>query len=270
MLIYIPTYKRVGRQITLAALPKEWLSRTWLVVRPEEKDAHFFDGRPCKVVVCDKKGVPAARAAALVHAEQSREETAWFFDDDLRFSVRQPFWDFLLGDVKMQKADRFDINRGLERAERLIGPSLPMVGWDARGGNDRRPEEDLKYNCRVMRAFGVHITTLRQQVIDIAKYDFWEDFHVALSLIERGFPIANMMKITNDGVTNSAGGVSTYRNVEALRKCREAFCKEHPFAKPIEKQPKSWSVDGGETVPDLTIYWQKCAAHAAKLKKAKS
>lgn len=259
MLIYIPTYGRSGKQITLRALPDRALKRVVMVVRPEEAKA--FPG--FETLVCAKPGVPAARQAALDHANKHIIEKAFFFDDDLRFARRPRGWNIEKGNVKLEKATCGDIEKALNTTEGMVSRELPMVGWDARGGNDRRPEHPFKPFCRVMRAFCVHVPTLRHYGIRFDRFPFWEDFHVALSLIEAGKTIGNLMTMTNDGVTNSKGGVSTYRNVEALRKCREEFCKRHPFAKPVEKTPKSWDV-GGATVPDLVIYWQKAAKAAEK------
>jgi hypothetical protein len=266
--IYIPTYKRVGKQTTLKALPPAWKLKTWLVVRPEEAKAHEWPRE--RILVCDKKGVPAARQAACEHALAQGEHYVFMFDDDLRFAVRPAAWKFPHA-TKLRKATEQDIQDGINRvgAELASVPKLSMLGFDARGGNQTRAEPDLQLHCRVMRAFGVNAATLRTLKIRFDAFPFWEDFHVALSLIRHGHAIGNLMRWTNDAGTNTAGGCSTYRNVEALRECQTLFALEHKHAKPVLKKPKSWGGELGKApaIPDFVIYWQKAVkeAHARHL-----
>lgn len=259
MLIYIPTYKRVDKQVTLHTLMHAWNpEKIWLVARPEEERA--LRGIWPNVLVCVKKGVPAARQAAIEHAADKGVMRAFFFDDDLKFAVREPEWCFQTGDTKLVAASHDDLKHHLAVVELKLNPWLPMLGFDARSGNNRKPERRMQYQCRIMRAFGVHVPTLTSLGIRFDAFPFWEDFHVALSLLEHGKPIANLTTITNDAATNTAGGCSTYRNVEALQKCQKAFAKAHPCAKPVLKKAKSWG--GGmaeQEVPDFVIYWQKAA-----------
>lgn len=259
MLIYIPTYKRVGKQVTLHTVMHAWApEKIWLVARPEEEKA--LRGIWPNVLVCAKKGVPAARQAALEHARTLREKKVFFFDDDLKFAVRYPGWCFQTNDTKLEPATPADIRLHLVAVEKKLTGDLPMLGFDARSGNNRKKERFIQYQCRVMRAFGVHVPALAENNIRFDAFPFWEDFHVALSLLERGKPIANLTTITNDAATNTAGGCSTYRNVEALLKCQKAFAKAHPHAKPVLKKAKSWG--GGmaeQDIPDFVIYWQKAA-----------
>ncbi len=272
MLIYIPTYKRVGRLTTLQFLSDEWQRKTYLVIRPEELGFHEWPAS--RTITCATPGVPAARQAAVCHA-RAMGKNCFMFDDDLRFAIRPPGWKFPKN-TKLRKATIADVSRGLDHVHRMlmVGPSrwtvqdgqpIHMLGFDARGGNNQRECDDVQFNCRVMRAFGVNTKTLEKHNIRFDTFPFWEDFHVALSLIAHGYRIGNLMNYTNDAGTNTAGGCSTYRNYEALARCQTLFALEHKHAKPVLKRPKSWGGALGadaKGIPDFVIYWKKAVQDA--------
>ncbi len=259
MNIYIPTYGRVGKQITLAALPPSVCKRTWLVVRPEEKTKHDFP----RVLVCPIKGVPAARQHACDHARKLGERFAFFFDDDLHFAVRPANWCFETNEVSLRKAVPPDLAQGLDAVEGWL-KHYPMVGFDARAGNNRCPERNIRLACRVMRAFGVDVELMHKHSIRFDRFPFWEDFHVGLSLLERGYLNANLLDYVNDGVTNAEGGVSTYRNLDRMKECLGQFIREHPCAKAVYKKTKWRGMEGVE-VPDMMIFWKKAAQKSGAL-----
>jgi hypothetical protein len=115
-----------------------------------------------------------------------------------------------------------------------------------------------------MRAFGVDRRVLAKEKIRFDKYLFWEDFHVALSLLKKGYENIVTTDYCNDAATNTSGGCSLYRSLDKLAAVRKDFLQEHaPFAVAVDKTAKSWGggMGGvGATVPDLKIYWQKAAA----------
>jgi len=257
--IYIPTYGRVGKQITLAALSPSARKRTWLVVRPEERTAHNWP----RMLVCEKKGVPAARQEACKHALREGSRFAFFFDDDLHFSIRPPTWCFETNEVSLRKATCMDIAAGLCEAESWL-KHYPMVGFDARAGNNRCAERNIRLACRVMRAFGVDVPLMFKLGIAFDHFPFWEDFHVGLSFLEKGYLNANLTRYTNDGVTNSEGGVSTYRNLDKMKACLSEFIKLHPCAKAVYKKTK-WRGMENVAVPDMMVFWKKAAQKGGAL-----
>lgn len=255
MTIYIPTKGRVDRQVTFKQLPMAWQAKTWFVVCPEEEKE--FSWTP-NVLVCHETGVPAARQYAL---DVCMTRYAFFLDDDLRFSRREENWS--MEQPQMRKMTSADLGDALDWCRSLL-KDYPMVGLDARGGNNQRPEIHVKINTRIMRAFGVDTAILNKEKIRFDKYLFWEDFHVALSLLVRGYKNIVTTDYCNDAATNTPGGCSTYRTTEKLLAVRKLFLQEHaPFATAVDKTAKSWGEKmggAGATVPDLKIYWQKAAA----------
>ncbi len=255
MRIYIPTYKRVGLQKTLAALSPQLRKITWLVVRPEEKHAHEHP----HILVEKHPGVPAARQCALEHAYEANHTVCVMLDDDLKFAHRGVTW--TPDTPKLNPSVASDVARAIGfMRDSVLDYGYAMFGFDARSGNNRKPEKDTESPARVMRAFAVHTKTLMREKIRFDKFPFWEDFHVGLSLLERGYKIGNFLNMTTDAGTNTKGGVSTYRTAAKLAACLKDFQKLHPTIRPVLKKPKSWGGELGqreEGIPDMVVYWKK-------------
>lgn len=260
MKVYIPTKGRatVAQQKSLAALPDKWRQRTTLVICPEE-EATFRRILPgTELLVCEKKGVPAARQAALEHSD---DPIVCMLDDDLRFVRRMDDWSFPDNTKMMQctPEDRGFAMDWMEDAMRIYA----AAGLGARGNNNGIPDHPNREASRMMRAFAVDRTVLEDLDIRFDKYLYWEDFHVTLCLLKAGYPNLISLHFCCDGVTNTAGGVSLYRNYETLRETRDAFLEEHaPFAEANDsKSAASWLGWDGDTVPDLRINWRKAFAY---------
>lgn len=260
MRIYIPTLGRVeawtrpeNRQLTFHWIPVEWKKHLWLCVHQREADA--FSWWEQKIVV-DKVGAPHARQQIVEHATRSYEDPRIaMFDDDLRFARREKDWVVKFGSASQSTEQ--DVSDALEMLfERLN--EYAMVGISARQGNQSRPERIGEENKRMMRSFGVRTDVLHSTGIRFDKYPFWEDFHVALSLLRRGYPNYLILEHMTDGITNKPGGCAEYRTNAALAACREAFLAEHaPYAQPNDKSTSAWSGAEAETAPDLRISWLK-------------
>lgn len=260
MELIIPTRGRVGKQVTFNSLPPKWQDKVVFVVSPEEKDAFERYGRP--ILVCEKVGVPAARQLAVDTYPQS---CLFFLDDDLRFSQRCKGWEFGVK-TKLDKMTFEDMGHALDVMEEEL-QEFAAVGFDARGGNNNRPYLKKRIVYRMMRAFGVDCGVLNEERIRFDVFPYWEDFHVTLELLKKGYANSVSMDFCADGVTNTAGGCSLYRNLDDLRTTRDAFIAMHsPFAVSNEKPAESWGGGmggAGATVPDMRIFWRK--AYAAGL-----
>jgi hypothetical protein len=119
----------------------------------------------------------------------------------------------------------------------------------------------------MMRSFGVDCNVLLEEEITFDKYLYWEDFHVTLSLLTRGYPNLLSVVYCSDGVTNEEGGVSLYRNHDDLVRVRAAFLEEWgQWAQANDrKSAKNWKGTDAAFVPDLKIAWRKAAEYGAEL-----
>lgn len=256
MWIYIPTYMRARKQITFSKIPKEWQEQTIFVVRPEEASLFSWHSNP--PLICDKIGVPAARQAALEHCPTN---SLWFFDDDLNFSYRPDDWSLEHWQLLAMSSEK--LNEALYFMEEKLN-KFAIVGMDERAMNNGKPQRYHKDAGRIMRAFGIRKDILEAENLRFDKYLFWEDFHIALSLFKKGYLTHLSLVYLNNGITNTKGGVGTYRKFELLKLEREKFLQEHaPFATPVDKQVKTWNVDW-PFIPDLKIYWKKALDSARK------
>ena len=253
MHLYIPTYKRPFNQRTYDFLEKSWQGRVTFVVHPSEMN-HFI-GKD--FVVCDKVGAPEFRERAVLDAMTKERWTIFMFDDDLRFSMRTPDWTF--ENPKLVPMNPEDLSAALCEVEQVLDSGkYALVGFAPRGFNNGERCHPTRENTRIMRAFGVNVAVLLEENIVFNKYPYWEDFHVTLSLLTRGYANLVFTKFCNDGVTNAKGGVSEYRTRETLIETRKDFLKEWgDYVVPVEKGSVGWGKTDEVTMPDLKIDWAK-------------
>lgn len=258
-MIFIPTYGRLHKQKTLSWFSEEDKERTILVVRPsEQKEALKIFGRSLyDTLVCKRPGVAAARQAAVEYCVDEDIDICTMFDDDLQFCQRVSDWDFETNNRAL-KPTQDEVDAAVQWLFDNCSKDFPIACIAPRGGNNTIEERWQIFNGRVMRSFAVHVPTLVKHEIRFDKFYYWEDFHVALSLLELGYEnIINVDAVTG-GDTNAKGGVN--RDLPAMWKCIHAFQKEHPTIRIREKQmndgdrgPRAERV----TVPDMTVYWKK-------------
>lgn len=261
MRIYIPTYRRPNVQTTFHKLPRQWQDKLWFVVREDEE--HLFKWHP-RLVIVRAPGAPEARQAALLHCVSEGETKLWMFDDDLTFSCRSGDMDYDSNGKEfhiLRPMTLDDMDRGLSEADSELD-TYAAVAFSARGFNNGIVA-DRREGYRMMMAFGVRTDFLAEHHIRFNEFKFWEDFHVTLEILKRGYPNLIMMDYCHNGVTNKAGGVSTYRTRERLLEEREKFIARHaPYAIAVEKKAESWGQGMSGTVPDLKIDWAKALREA--------
>lgn len=256
--IYIPTKGRLERQITFRRLMPDIRESVVFVVCPEEADYFRRNYPDNEVMVVDKIGVPAARQAVMDISDPDFPYVI-FLDDDIRFVCRIDDWLFELPHMRQCTDD--DVRLAFQWMEKRLD-KYAMVGLSARGMNNGIPDRYEREASRIMRAFGVDRELIREEAIRFDAFMFWEDFHVTLSLLTRGYPNIMSTVYCTDGTTNDTGGVSMYRNRAALEKERRRFLEMWgPWCKPSEKRAKNWSNIDEETMPDLIVSWRKAYAY---------
>lgn len=260
MPLYIPTLGRVAKQKTYRLLPDTWKSRVTFVVHAREADAFLktWQFGEDRIVVVDKVGAPHARKTAIDDAARRGFHKIFMLDDDLRFCYRPDDWQYKIKDYCGDMTPEV-LDKALCTMELCLNHYV-HCGFGARAGNQAKPQLHVDFNGRLMRSFGVRVDVLKEKGIDIAKYPYWEDFHVVLSLLRRGYPNYVSLDYTTDGYTNTEGGCSLYRDEPTLRATRIDFLAEHgKFAKKNDKPAKTWGQGfaNAETAPDMIIQWKK-------------
>lgn len=255
MLIYIPTYGRPKRQITFNSLPRRFQKRTIFVVRPEEEQEVLrLWGGSCRGVLVQRgSGVSSARQTALEHDDGF--DTLCFLDDDLRFSARVSNWDFE-NNNRALKMSAYELEAALLFLQAEVEKGTACAGLGARGGNNGIRRRWINPNYRIMRSFALRRDVLQRHNIRFDLFSYFEDFHVALSLLELGYPNVVSVNWVSDGITNSVGGVQ--RDYTQLWQNAERFVGLHPTAKIVEKSFKHGAKsDVRKMFPDLSIQWKK-------------
>lgn len=253
MFIYIPTFGRPEKQITFKALPQCFQKKVVFVVRDEEYKAvqRLFGGKCKEIIVQEGTGVAAGRQTAVEH---SPHDAICFLDDDIRFSTRLPDWDYTTNNRALKSSVQ-DVQAGIEWIEEQLN-EYDCVGLGARGGNNGIPKRWVNLNYRIMRSFGVSKSALRRYNLRFDDFYYWEDFHVAMSLLELGRENIVSVNWVTDGVTNAKGGV--VRNLKKMWIQARKFVDLHPSAVLVEKKFKHGDKELADTIfPDLRIAWKK-------------
>lgn len=251
--IYIPTYGRLDKQTTLLKLLPLDQKQVILVVRKEEylKASRLWGAGIDCVIEQTGAGVANARQTALDHCTDS---VLIFLDDDLAIDKRVPDWN-MADNAKCKVCSPDQIHDALLWLQTNCHETYPAVGLTAKGNNNTIEERWQVENSRIMRSFAVHKPTLIKHNIRFDEFYYWEDFHVALSLLELGYKNLINVAIRTDSLTNASGGV--VRHPANMQFVAEAFQKRHPTVSLKKKKMIDPENGGTIEVPDMTVYWKK-------------
>jgi len=263
MLIAIPSKARATRQVTLRSLPREIRDKVYVVVEPQ--DAHSYGFLECNLLVLpeNNRGLWFARQWLLDYCCAKGETKVFMMDDDLTFARRRDdSRDKFTTPTDPELLLAFDtVDQQLDKYDHVaIAP---------REGGNRRTE-DYILNTRAMRAHGHRVDKLAEYGLRYTndQAHMIEDFTMELSLLLLGRPhyTINWM-VTNQSGSNTTGGCSTYRTMEAQERAAYALKAKFPnFVQVVKKKTKTaW---GGQERTDVVIAWKKAyewgVAHARK------
>ena len=248
MRIYIPTYQRVGTQLTFNALPRRWKAQTTFVLNAWDHKCmkHWIEdnGADAWIVPLEIDTIAAKRMFII---EEAKEDKIVMMDDDLRFSHRV--------DGKLVKADPDNIGFYLTCLEDKLDDYV-HAGFSARQGNNRLPD-GWKSPHRMMYVLGYRPAVLRENC-ELGRIETREDFDYTLQLLRLGFPNAVTCDICVDQKYNNKGGCSSQRTVEASNADAEKLAALHPgYVKFVTK-------DYLASVPrkEVTVQWKKALTDA--------
>jgi hypothetical protein len=184
------------------------------------------------------------------------DEPFCMVDDDLLFFKRRDddrtkLRDLQSGELLHAFIEMERILRGCEDSR------VAHVGFAAREGANRNTEEYL-YNTRIMRVLGYSSGPLKEHGIRFDEMEVMEDFHVALSLLERGYDnmVMNEFAHNQAGGSGAVGGCSHFRTPELQAANAHKLAELHPGVVKVTKKVTKGAWGGGERT-DVTVYWKK-------------
>lgn len=248
--IYIPTYKRIGRQETWSWLPADvQRDHAFLVAVPEEAEALEMLGY--NVLSCPAQGIAATRQWIMDNHDLARGNVAIMMDDDLKFSVRRQ--DEPTKFVKPAKGSP-EVQEMLDLMEGLMD-FVPFGGLAARSGANR-VTEPYRMNARIYDSWVVNVKVARALNIRVDRVPFMEDFDTALQFLHYGFP--NLMlntHVKDDNGSNVSGGCSAYRDDTGQELAAMQLKGLWPDFVTLVQRPAWNGMDGSRT--DVRIGWAK-------------
>lgn len=245
--IYIPTYKRVGNQITFDNLPKKWQEKTVLVVHPDE----IHEGYP--TLKCPEQGNGIANVRKWI-AEYAGKTRYGVLDDDLNYY-------YTASNKLIKPSNRKLDDEGFDEMFAAIDESMDKgylhvaceVTW-----NIPVYEKDYYENTRITNNIFYDGSRLPIDDLDWTSIPLAEDYYVNLQLLTSGYKNKVLLRYRTSGsATNSEGGCSTYRTIEkhneSVLKLKEAFPNFVSLREKIQKNGP-WK---GKPKLAATIQWKK-------------
>lgn len=262
MKIFIPTRGRVediiiaGKpvsvQFTWDALSDEAKSYTTLVCPEEEVEGHLRKGRKAIARPSYVKNLSQSRQWMV---ENFKDPKTLMLDDDLKFFRRIKPEAYNLERVYKEDVDPVlkNVMDGLD--------TFAHVGLSPRQMNQKHFPARWIHVFRINAVLGVDARVLLQENIRYDEVTVMADYHVHLSLLERGY--ANRVFVAGAWdqklPSGSPGGCSIYRTKDSQEAGAYRLKELHPESvEVVKKVPKvGWDGDLSGERTDVTIYWKK-------------
>lgn len=260
MRIYIPTYGRSGKQVTLKSIPKKLHSQVSLVVQKREASLYTWIGDHFDIQVLPDNIRTIGPTRDWIIENHRNKKFGWklvMLDDDIKFDTRRKD-----DPGKFIGSTEKEIIQIFEKIEAHLD-IYAHVGVLAREGGNRATEKIIEC-ARMMRVLAYDISILKKEKIAFNRLSVMEDFDVTLSLLRTGYKNAILCDwVQGQGSSNAEGGCSHYRTLDLHARSARGLQKLHPdFVKLVTKKTKSaW---GGEERTDVTIQWKKAYASSQR------
>lgn len=244
MKIYIPTRGRVGRQVTLMALPPHLRPHAWLVCPRDEVKLHKEQtpnviAQPSSITTIAEK-----RAWIIKQAHKNGEEKLVMLDDDMGFYARGP-----KGLLKEYATE--DVLEELFLWIDCMLEDYAHVGISSRMGNNH-VDEICKTTTRMMHALA-YAVPIAVREIKFNRVAFREDFDYTLQLLRKGYDnIVRYDVCVAPGTYGAKGGCFDERTVEKSNAEAEKLAALHPgLVKVVDKDYK------GTPRKEVMVQWKK-------------
>ena len=268
--IYIPTYRRVGKQLTYESLPSHWQEKAVLVVCHDEYD-ELSKNYEC--IVCPHQGKPPEGKDPLNYglsptrkwiAEHAGKTKYAVFDDDIQEFVytRRPsepeshnFTNTVFSMKGQKEGYEHVFDEMMVTIDKWLDEFVTVgleVTWNPPFDDDYkecwRQTVNHFYNGALLPIEELDFTSLRCA----------QDYYLLLQLLTKGYKNRVSMRYrVRPELTQTPGGCEEYRTLEvhnnAMIQLRDAFPE---FVKLKEKVAKSgeW---GGKPKLAANIQWKK-------------
>lgn len=215
MKIYIPTYKREGRQHTLAGIPEGWKSKTYLVCPKDE--VHDWPNR----IDVPESCIGSIGKTRQWICEMSDDPQLAMIDDDVTFYKLDEYQRTSRTTSASIVNELFHLmNDWLDQGDVYCGTSNSFMSHE-------KPKE--YYYGKPSHCCFLNRDYLKEKNIRYDVISYFEDFHVPLAILESG----KRLRYTGDFVSiekkaNAEGGCSVNRNAERNRNAMIELQKLHP------------------------------------------
>lgn len=263
------------RQCTLENLQRycapDLLKFVWLACPEAEYDEYekiWHQVYPCPVESDPMMGIAEVRQWYMDQAADAGERALTFLDDDLYFFARNPeTW-------KLRAPE--ELNTMFTELRGIVDPQIedakpfPLASACERffSNNYRQAYKCVTRQCRMhvmnpplLRRLGVRWDSMRRP----GEPTFvMEDYHVTLSLLERGWPNKVLWLWAQEQRQNNAkGGCSTYRTAAVQERSAHRLAELHPDTVSL-KVKEGWR--GMPERVDVRVQWWKAYEKAIKEK----
>ena len=244
--IYIPTYKRQGKQHTFDGLPDKWKKKAVLVVHPDEE----HEGYPTLECPIQGKGIAGVRKWIAEHAGDTRYGV---LDDDIIFCStienQRP---------GNQKLTAKQFNNLIDEVNEAMDDGFIHVACEVTW-NPPLWHIDHHINFRITNNIFYDGSKLPVEELDWESIPFAEDYYINLQLLTRGYQNKVFLRYRTNTIapTGAEGGCSEFRNIKnhnrSMRKLQKAFPQ---FVTLREKVQKTGPWKGQAKLAAL-IQWKK-------------
>lgn len=250
MRIFIPTRARIEKQITRKKFFLDQIPYLVTYIVPQSEFSRFMRTWPDSsvLVVPDSFRLSDIRQW-LVDEHSEPDPFHCCFDDDLVFLRRKAPLDIhQRSDMKLQDAiDCF------QRIEFWLKEGWAHGALSQRAGNNNEPGE-IKVIGRATDTHWYNAAVIKEEGIKINAITLRQDFHLTLSLLERGYANLLLMEFMSGQTDGTPGGCQVYRTHEMLEQQAHVLKELHPeFVTVVQKERKK----GFGTSTDVRIQWVK-------------
>lgn len=255
--ILIPTRGRAQKslQYTVAQMGELLRSKTKLVVRVDEEVSYtqLANQLGVGIVVRPESCDNLSKTLDWLIHDYATTDYIVLCDDDIRFSYRQDPTRHNQG-----KASMGEVNLIFARIDNLIEKGYPMVGLTARMGCNSHFPSEVKYGQRQMQLHAVNVGFFREHQIRPKDVTVKSDFHMTLSVLEKGHfnaVICNASVDQGQG-SNAPGGVSNYRTLDVINAGAARLKELHPKTVHIVQKDTEWKGVGNVVRDEVRMDWR--------------
>lgn len=245
MIVCIPTIGRENNLLTTKWISKDWLDRTYLVHQKSERHSDWKGGH----LIVDQSCVGNIGKTRQWIVENSPDDFVGMLDDDINFY-------HVDAEKRTRRKKLTDASEIFSLMESWLKIGDVFCGTSNQYMIQNKPSE--YYYGKPTQCYFLNRKYLLDNNIRYDALDYFEDYHVPLSILESG----KRLHFTGDYVTkerlaNAPGGCSIHRTPETNRKAMIQLQKLHPSFIKLVEEPGATN-QGLEVGLKMRIAFKKC------------